>query len=240
LIDAAVWYTQLDGFKPDQLLENRLYEVAQSEAVQKSRFEFLDQLASADPTPGGGSAAAYAAASAAALVAMVGKVTLGKKKYAEVEPHMKQLIEQAEELRVQLQNAVAEDAASFENYLQAVRMPKESQEQLAARAAAMEAATLNAAQVPFHSAELCLKVLKLALKAAELGNLNAISDALSAGALAAGGLKSAAANVRINIHNLQNPDAANDLITTILYMIEESSRLEGEIRAQFVGRTGIG
>lgn len=240
LIDAAVWYTQLDGFKPDQLLENRLYEVAQSEAVQKSRFEFLDQLASADPTPGGGSAAAYAAASAAALVAMVGKVTLGKKKYAEVEPQMKQMIEQADVLRVQLQNAVAEDAASFENYLQAVRMPKESPEQLAARAAAMEVATLNAAKVPFHSAELCLQVLKLALKAAELGNLNAISDALSAGALAAGGLKSAAANVRVNIHNLQNPDAASDLITKVLYMVEESSRLEGEIRAQFVGRTGIG
>ncbi|MDO9120556.1 MAG: glutamate formimidoyltransferase, partial [Anaerolineaceae bacterium] len=61
LIDAAVWYTQLDGFKAEQILENRLYEVAQSEATQKSRFEFLDQLASADPTPGGGSAAAYAA-----------------------------------------------------------------------------------------------------------------------------------------------------------------------------------
>lgn len=240
LIDAAVWYTQLDGFKPDQLLENRLYEVAQSEAAQKSRFEFLDQLASADPTPGGGSAAAYAAASAAALVSMVGKVTIGKKKYVEVEPQMQQMIHEADELRIQLQNAVAEDAASFDAYLQAVRLPKDTPAQQAERSAAMEAATLQAARVPFHSAELCLKVIKLALQAAESGNLNAISDACSAAALAAGGLKSAAANVRINIHSLANPDSANELITKVLYMMEQSNLLEEKIQAQFIGRTGIG
>jgi len=240
LIDAAVWYSQLDGFKAEQILENRLYEVAQSEAAQKSRFEFLDQLASADPTPGGGSAAAYAAASAAALVAMVGKVTLGKKKYAEVEPQMHQMIRQAEELKLQLQDAVAEDAASFDAFLQAVRLPKDSADQLDIRATAMEAATLQAARVPYHSAELSLEVMKLALVAAELGNLNAISDALSASALAAGGLKSAAANVRINIHNLEHPDAANDLITKVLYMVEESKQLEEKILAHFLKRTGIG
>ncbi len=240
LIDAAVWYTQLDGFKPDQLLENRLYEVAQSEAAQRSRFEFLDQLASADPTPGGGSAAAFAAASAAALVSMVGKVTLGKKKYADVEPQMQQMIQQADELRAQLQNAVADDAASFEGYLKAVRLPKDTPAQQADRSAAMEAATLHAAQVPFHSAELCLKVVKLAFQAAELGNLNAISDAYSAAVLAAGGLKSAAANVRINIHNLEHPDSANDLISKVMNMMEESNKIEEKIQAQFIGRTGIG
>jgi glutamate formiminotransferase/formiminotetrahydrofolate cyclodeaminase len=239
MIDTAVWYTQLDGFKPDQILENRLYEVAQNEDTQKSRFEFVDQLASADPTPGGGSAAAYAAASAAALVAMVGKVTLGKKKYIEVESQMQQMIRDAEDLRVQLQNAVAEDAASFDGFLVAARLPKESPAQLEVRAAAMEAATLQAARVPYQTAELCLKVIKLALVAAELGNLNAVSDALSAAALAAGGLKSAAANVRINIHNLQQPDAANDLTTNVLVMVEESKRLEEKILELFLYRTGI-
>lgn len=240
LIDAAVWYTQMDGFKPDQLLENRLYEVAQVEASQKSRFDFLDQLADSNPTPGGGSAAAFAAASAAALVAMVGKVTLGKKKYADVEPQMLQMIEQAEELRVQLQDAVEEDAASFEGILTAVRMPKETSEQPSARAAALEAATLHAARVPFHSAELCLEVMKLSLQAAELGNLNAVSDAFSAASLAAGALKSAAANVRINIQSLENPEAANELITKVLLMVEESKRLEDKVQDLFLERSGIG
>jgi glutamate formiminotransferase/formiminotetrahydrofolate cyclodeaminase len=94
--------------------------------------------------------------------------------------------------------------------------------------------------VPYHSAELSLEVMKLALVAAELGNLNAISDALSASVLAASGLKSAAANVRINIHNLEHPDAASDLITKVLYMVEESKQLEEKILALFLNRTGIG
>jgi glutamate formiminotransferase / formiminotetrahydrofolate cyclodeaminase len=238
-MDTAVWYTQLDGFKPDQLLENRLYEVAQSEAAEKSRFDFLDQLASADPTPGGGSAAAYAAASAAALVSMVGKVTLGKKKYLEVEPQMQQIIQQSEELRVQLQNAVAEDADSFEGFIQATRLPKETPAQQIDRAKAMDAATLHAAKVPFHSAELCLQVLKLALQAAEFGNLNAISDALSAASLAAGGLKSAAANVQINIHNLEHPESASDLVIKVMDMVKESKRLEDQVMEQFLSRSGM-
>ncbi len=104
----------------------------------------------------------------------------------------------------------------------------------------MEAATLQAARVPYHSAELCLDVIKLALVAAEFGNLNAISDALSAASLAVGGLKSAAANVRINIHNLEHPDSATELITKVLSMVEESRQLEDKILAQFMSRTGIG
>ena len=240
LIDAAVWYTQLDGFKADQLLENRLYEVAQGETAQKNRFEFLDQLASAEPTPGGGSAAAYAAASAAALVSMVGRVTVGKKKYADVEPQMKAMIEQADDLRNQLQKAVADDSASFDSFMQAVKLPKDTPAQQTERAAAMEAATLHAARVPFHSAELCLQVMKLAVLAAELGNINAVSDALSAASLAAGGLKSAAANVRINIHNLENLDSAGDLITKALYMVDEAKKLEEKTLEFFVHRTGIG
>jgi glutamate formiminotransferase / formiminotetrahydrofolate cyclodeaminase len=104
----------------------------------------------------------------------------------------------------------------------------------------MEAAPLQAARVPFHSAELCLRVMKLALQAAELGNLNAISDALSAASLAAGGLKSAAANVRININNLKNPDAANELKEKVIVMTEEAKQLEERSFRQFLDRTGIG
>ena len=83
LIESAVWYTQLDDFKPDQILENRLYEVLSGSAKDQGdkKPDFLDQLASAEPTPGGGSAAAHTGAAAAALVTMVGRVTVGKKKY---------------------------------------------------------------------------------------------------------------------------------------------------------------
>lgn len=240
LIDAAVWYTQLDGFKPDQILENRLYELTQSGGSNKPGAEFIDQLASADPTPGGGSAAAFTAAMAAALVAMVGRVTLGKKKYLEVEPHMQQMIKQAEELRAKLLKAVEEDAASFEGYLKAVRLPKETLQEAAIRDAAMEAATIEAARVPHHTAAMCLEVLRLAATAATLGNVNAISDALSSAHLACAALKSATANVQINIHSLRDPEPVKELLDETLKMVVEAGRIEQNILQVFSERSGIG
>ena len=120
LIDSAVWYLQLDGFQPEQILEQRLYEaLAVKPAEQAAAAEpgFLDQLAAATPTPGGGSAAAFSAASAAALVAMVARLTVGKKKYAAVEPQMWTLIDEAETLRAELTRAVTEDAQAFDGIL---------------------------------------------------------------------------------------------------------------------------
>jgi glutamate formiminotransferase/formiminotetrahydrofolate cyclodeaminase len=206
---------------------------------QAPAADFLDQLASADPTPGGGSAAAYTAASAAALIAMVGKVTLGKKKYAEVETQMQQMIVQAEELRSQLTKAVADDSTSFENYLQAVRLPKDTLEQQSIRSTAMEAATVKATEIPYHTAGLCLQVLHLAQQAASLGNINAISDALSASHLACAALKSAAANVRINIHSLKDPTPMQDLLQKTKSMVDEAETLEKEIAKFFFERTDM-
>jgi hypothetical protein len=97
LVNAAIWYLQMDQFEPEQILEQRLYEVSRtSEPSGERQPDFLDQLASGQPTPGGGSAAAHTAAAAAALVAMVARTTIGKKKYAGVEARMWELIEQAE------------------------------------------------------------------------------------------------------------------------------------------------
>jgi glutamate formiminotransferase/formiminotetrahydrofolate cyclodeaminase len=103
LVDAAVWHLQLDQFTPDQILEARLYnalqkaheppEVVTTPAVSQ---DFLEALAAGTPTPGGGSAAAYAGAAAAALIAMVAHLTIGKKRYIEVEDEMRQVLTEAE------------------------------------------------------------------------------------------------------------------------------------------------
>ena len=239
LIDAAVWYTQLDGFKPDQLLENRLFEGSQKGTDHSNSESFLDKLASAEPTPGGGSAAAFTAASAAALVAMVGRVTLGKKKYTDVESQMQQMIVQAEELRSQLTNSVEEDSASFEKFIEATRLPKETMEQQAVRNAAMEAATVEAARVPYKTVKLCIEVLELARIAATLGNLNAISDALSSAHFASAALKSAAANVSINIHSLKDPSPVKEILTETQSMVHQGCELEESVYKSFMNRTGI-
>jgi glutamate formiminotransferase/formiminotetrahydrofolate cyclodeaminase len=170
---------------------------------------------------------------------MVGRVTLGKKKYAEVETQMQQLVIQAEELRGQLTKAVEEDSASFEDYMAATRLPKETIEQQTSRSAAMEAATVKAAEVPHHTAGLCLEVLKLSKIAAKSGNINAISDALSSAHLACASLKSAVANVRINIHSLNDPAPMKKTLEDTLRLLNEAMNLEEEISLTFTTRTGM-
>ena len=108
LIDAAVWYTQLDQFSAEQILETRLYQAGDSQS-KKSSASFLDDLAAASAAPGGGSAAAYAGAMGAALVAMVAGLTIGKKKYLAVEAEMQAIRVQAEELRKELTDAVEDE-----------------------------------------------------------------------------------------------------------------------------------
>lgn len=237
LIDAAVWYTQLECFKTDQVLENRLMKDDDSDKVEA--VNFLEDLASGNPTPGGGSAAAFTAASAAALVAMVGRLTAGKKKYAEVEDLMSQMISEADSKRQELLRLVEEDAASFESILKAARLPKETNEQQTARQTAMEAATYYAAQVPFKTVEVCIEVMKLAVTAAKYGNLNAISDALSAVHLSCAALKCAAANVRVNVQSLINPIPAQDMLKSIEDMINIAEEYELDTLKVFSQRSGV-
>jgi glutamate formiminotransferase/formiminotetrahydrofolate cyclodeaminase len=241
LIESAVWYTQLDEFKSDQILENRMYEVIRDVEVpvKTSSLDFLDRLASSDATPGGGSAAAYTGASAAALVSMVGRVTVGKKKYVEVEPEMFAMVEKSESLRKQLSLAIEEDSQSFEKFLEATRMPKNTPEEIEARTLAMEEGKRNAALVPLGVAKLCLEVMDLAKKATSLGNINAISDAASAGYLAQAALRCAVSNVKVNIKSLQNPVEMQDELSTSEALEIESDEKVFELRKIIAERAGF-
>jgi glutamate formiminotransferase/formiminotetrahydrofolate cyclodeaminase len=238
LVDAAVWYTQMDQFEPDQVLENRLQHGAE-EAQDNAAFTFLDDLASAAPTPGGGSAAAYTAAEAAALTAMVARLTVGKKKYVEVEAQMQQLVEEADTLRKKLQAAIAEDSTAFEAVMQAYKLPKEDDKQVTKRKKAIHAATLEAARVPLKTAEITLNVIKLAGQAAALGNTNAITDAWSAAALAHAAISCAGANVRINLADLGAEKAAEKIQQDLSKVESEATQLLEKIRENIKNRAGI-
>ncbi len=240
LVDAAVWYTQLDQFEPEQVLEQRLYAVMrEAPAAAAAQPDFIDALAAPTPTPGGGSAAAHTGAAAAALVAMVGRLTTGKKKYAAVETQMWEMIEKAEALRAQLTAAVQEDADSFEGFMAATRLPKDTPEQQDARTRAMDTATLHAAEVPLKVAGLAVQTMCLALTAATLGNLNAISDAGSAGALARAALGSAALNVRINANGLSDPAPARPLLAELDRLDAEAIELYENLRKALMERAGL-
>jgi glutamate formiminotransferase/formiminotetrahydrofolate cyclodeaminase len=240
LINAAVWYTQLDQFEPSQILESRLYDVLRApEASTPDKGDFLAELASASPAPGGGSAAAHTGAAAAALVAMVGRLTVGKKKYADVESQMVSLIEHADALREQLARLVTEDSAAFENFMTAAKLPKDTPDQITARAETMEKATLEAARVPARTVELALEVIRLAVQAAELGNLNAISDAASAAHLAEAALQSAGLNILVNVKNLKDPTQAVQYTDTLQSGRQEAQSLLVKIDEILVSRAQL-
>ena len=249
LVDAAVWYTQLDQFDKAQILESRLFDSGpQTIDGQPSTVHglsapqpasFLNELASALPAPGGGSAAAYAGAMGAALVAMVSGLTIGRKKYAEVEAEMQAVRVMAEKLRAEMTQAVDDDAASFEAVIGAFKLPKETDDQQKARTAAIQLATLNAANIPLHSAQKSVKIMELAIKCAEHGNINAISDALSGFAMSRASLTAAAYNVRINVHSLPDKSAGDDFLNELAELEKKADALEANIRKVMKERGGI-
>ncbi|MFZ5807742.1 MAG: glutamate formimidoyltransferase [Chloroflexota bacterium] len=237
LVDAAVWYLQLDQFEPQQILERRLEAALQS--AQSSAQLFLEELAAATPAPGGGSASAYSAAAAAALVAMVARLTIGKKKYAEVEARMQEIVQEAEALRQRMSAAVQEDAAAFEAVMAALKLPKDTPAQQTSRQQALEAATLNAARVPLQVAHGAVHALRLAAEVIAKGNLNAISDGGSAAAQAQAALSGAALNVRINLKDYSTLPGAAEMLAELKKLELEAAQLQSQIKAVLSERGGL-
>lgn len=160
--------------------------------------QFLAALASQSATPGGGSAAAIIGAMGAALVSMVCNLTIGKKKYVEVEGDMKDVLAQSEALRVKLIGMIEDDVKAFDAVMGAYGMPKESDADKAKRDQAIQAALKLATDVPMACARAARQVIDIAATASDKGNLNVISDA-GVGVLAGyAALRSAALNVFTN------------------------------------------
>jgi glutamate formiminotransferase/formiminotetrahydrofolate cyclodeaminase len=239
LVDAAVWYTQLDQFDKQQILEARLFQTTTLQPSNLQPATILDELAAPTPTPGGGSAAAYAGAMGAGLVAMVAGLTIGKKKYAEVEAEMQAIRVVAENLRAELTQAVGDDAASFEVLMATFKLLKETEDQKDTRNNAIVNATLNAAHIPLHVSSAAIKVMELALKCAQHANLNAISDSMSGFAMARAALTAAGYNVRININSLEDKSAGDRMLIELAELEEEADKLEKQIRAVMKERGGI-
>ena len=164
--------------------------------------DLTERLASRAPVPGGGSASALAGALGAALVEMVCELTVGKPEYEDVDAVARQISASAGELRGSLLAAAEEDAAAYLDVVAARRLPRDGDEERAARKAAIGEASVAATEVPLRVARLATEVLELAASIASVGNRNAVSDAGAAALLAAAAARGAALNVRINLPSL--------------------------------------
>ena len=175
--------------------------------MEKNVDKFLADLASSAPTPGGGGAAALCGALAIALGNMVGNLTLGKKKYADVQEDIQSLNAKAEALRADFVALIDADAEAFAPLSRAYGIPKDDPE----RAEVMETALLKAVQPPMEIMRKCVKALEVISEYATKGSALAISDAGCAAALARAAADAAALNVRINTKSMTDHKVANHL-----------------------------
>jgi methenyltetrahydrofolate cyclohydrolase len=165
---------------------------------------FLDKLASKSPEPGGGSVAALTGSLGAGLVSMVCSLTLGKEKYKDVQPQVEALIKESEKLRHEIQDLIQKDTEVYGGLSEVYKMPKNTDAEKAARSAKMQEALKLACQVPFEIGLKSLEVAKLAERAADIGNVAAVSDAGVAVLLAQACAQSAALNVKINVNSIKD------------------------------------
>lgn len=182
----------------------------------------LDVTAGKDPVPGGGSISALCGSIAAALTEMVAGLTIGKKKYAEVEEQMKQLVERVQEIRQQLILDVDRDSEAYNVVFAAFQMPKETDEQKAARSAQIQEATKIAANVPMEVARRVYSLLSDIEEVVSNGNQNAVTDGCIAMMSARNAIIGALFNVRINLTSIKDEQFVAD-------MTAEADRLEREV-----------
>ncbi len=195
--------SQLSPFDPDK----RIIEYAvrmPGPLVSMTVERFVDEVSSSSPAPGGGSVAALAGSLGAALAAMVANLTVGKKGYEAAWASSSALAERAQALKAALLAAVDDDTKAFDDVLAAMRLPKGTDTEKAARADAMAAAYEKATSVPLATARLCLQAIELAEEAARTGNKNSASDAGVGALIAKAGLEAAILNVRINLPSVRD------------------------------------
>ena len=192
--------------------------------------DFLTALASSAPAPGGGGAA-MAGALAAALASMVCNLTIGKEKFAQQEPEVKCLLEEAEEGRQTLLNLVEDDAAVFNSFMACYKLPKTTDAEKAARTAAIRKAAKQAAEVPLAIARASYKVLQLAHRLVIIGNPGVITDGACSALLARAALRCAEYNVRINL-GLTKDEAYNEQVAAELNkLLKTAEELEEQALA---------
>ena len=186
----------------------------------------LELTASDAPAPGGGAIAALSGAFGAALAAMVGSLTLGKKGYESVQEEM---AEKANALAQKLLSAMDEDANSFNGYMAALKMPKDTVDEKAARRAAMQESLKSASLVPLNTAKTAAEIFPLAEAAVKSGNKNAVTDGLVAAMMARTAVLGALMNVKINLGSIKDEAFVSELRETCAALQAEALAAEQRI-----------
>lgn len=244
LIEAAVKSLGLSSLAPfvpaEKVIEYQIKnDAACCGSAKKGRLvsmklcDFVDLTASDAPAPGGGSISALSGANAAALCAMVARLTIGKKKYSEVEDLMRRTAEAADKIKDRYVELIDEDTAAFDKVMAAFAMPKETDEDKVKRAAAIEEATVLASEVPLESVRLARELMTHIETVLGKGNKNSASDAAVAAAQAVACAQGAAMNVFINTSSLKTAGSADKLNAETRILLAEAEKRGNAVVEEF-------
>ena len=204
--------------------------------TKSSCEEFVDVLASKAPVPGGGGASALVGAIGMALGNMVGSLTVGKKKYADVEADIIALKEKATALQADFLRLVEADAEAFEPLAKAYGMPRETEEEKAEKARVMAIVLKDACAVPMEIMEKCCEAIELIVEFGAKGSKLAISDAGVGAAFCKAALKGASLNVYINTKSMADREYAEELNKKADAMLEKYTKIADETFESVLGR----
>lgn len=191
--------------------------------------EFLEKTASKSPVPGGGSVAALSASLSASLIEMVGNLTVGKKGYEDVEDEMKEIVSICSKYREKFVNDIDRDSDAFNKVMAAFKLPKDTEEEKAARKKAIQESFKTAALVPLEVAEDAFKLLEFAAKVVEKGNKNAVTDGAVAAMMARTAVLSALYNVKINLGSIKDEDFVSKVSKQVESLESQVNNIEKEI-----------
>lgn len=201
--------------------------------IDNSLREFIANVASSEPTPGGGSVSALVGSIGGALTNMVSKLTVGKKVYEGLADEIKsQIVENSREMEKlveDLSNIVDEDTKAFDKVMDAFKMPKETDEQKQARSRAVQEGYKIALEVPLRCATKCLRILELQEVFANYGNANAITDVGVGILLAYSGMEGALFNVTINLGSIKDEEFKKENEAKVSNLLNEGKRIKEEL-----------
>ena len=210
--------------------------------INNSLKEFIDVVASDNPTPGGGSVSALAGSLGGALTNMVGTLTIDKKVWEElsdeVKVEMKQAFDEMTEKINSLSKIVDEDSTAFDDVMAAFKMPKETDEEKKARSNAIQEGYKHALEVPLRCAEECFRVLELQEVFANYGNVNAITDVGVGTLLAYTGLEGALFNVTINLLSVKDLKYKKEMESRVSVLLKDGKRLKSKLIEKVYERLG--
>ena len=235
---SAEYFLQIENFAPGIVLENRIEAAFAGKSEHETIKDFVAEVASPEPAPGGGAAAAHAASLGAALGEMIAHLTEGREKFQDVQTEVRDALAELTPLRARLAQAATEDAASFERVMEARRLPQSTEVEKRERANKLEAVLKGAATIPLEVAGVAVQVLELLETLSEIGNPNALSDAATGAQLSLAAVASARYNVLVNIADIEDEEFAEEHRSRAGDLLERAREIAARIEASLIESIG--